>query len=66
MKKYKTSVFYELDNGLKFCIATNMETGISKLIGMDKKVVMEVKYDKINRILDKLSELEQLQLEVLG
>lgn len=64
MKKYKTSTFYELSNGMKFCIATNMQTGESKLIGQDGIVINKCKYDKINRFIAYMEELESLQIEI--
>lgn len=58
MKKYKTTQFYVLDNGDRYAIAIDMEKGISKLIGENKKVLKEVKYDKINELICLLESIE--------
>lgn len=58
MKKYKMSTFYELNDGRRFCIAVNIETGECKLIGEDKITYKTCKYAYINELVDYLYRLE--------
>lgn len=58
MRKYKTTQFYVLDDGKRYAIATDSQKGISKLIGEDKKVLKEVKYDKVNELIAYLELME--------
>lgn len=59
MRKYKTSTFYILENGERYCISTDMTSGESKLINEKKEVIKVVKYDKINRLFQIMEDAEK-------